>query len=138
MLLGLVVTLAVFRSANAYDITDPSADHAAVAIDLAEEGDMDGAVASFRAAAKFGPGVAENWFNLGTALEDPDFEGQTATTAREAKQAMDRYAQLADGGGDGADGNVGDDALQGGGYMPGRGWGVDWSIDITDRQKLPE
>jgi thioredoxin-like negative regulator of GroEL len=53
-----------------YSLSDPEADHRGQAIALDEAGDTAGAVASFRAAAKFAPGVSGNWFNLAQALLD--------------------------------------------------------------------
>ena len=88
MLAALIAVNLSNAGAAAYSVQDPAADHAAVAIEFAEGGDMTRAIASFRAAAKFAPGTAEHWFNLGTALEDEDFDEKTAATAAEAKKAF--------------------------------------------------
>ena len=56
-----------------YSTTDPAADHTAAAIDFAEEGEMERAILSFRAAATFAPAVPEHWHNLGTALRDEGY-----------------------------------------------------------------
>ena len=58
-----------------YSLSDAAADHRAQAIALDEAGDADGALASFRAAAKFAPGVSGNWFNLAQALLDVGEDG---------------------------------------------------------------
>jgi tetratricopeptide (TPR) repeat protein len=64
-----LLCLLVAGSSN-YDPEDSKAEHASIAIDFAEDGDMDAALISFRAATKFTPGETMNWFNLGTALAD--------------------------------------------------------------------
>ena len=130
-----LLMLAWFAGVSAYSLDDPGADHAAVAIEYAETGDMTRAVASFRAAAFFAPGVAAHWFNLGTALEDEDFDQKTAATAVEAKKSFRRHAALEGAASADSTGNGEDDGLQGGGAIPGRGWGLDWSIDISDKHK---
>ena len=61
-------------SAAAYSLGDALADHTNAAIEFAEAGNMDSAVASFRAATKFTPGP-ETWSNLAEALTDEDWSG---------------------------------------------------------------
>jgi hypothetical protein len=63
--------LVAFPLLNAkYDIEDPTADHTAAGMLFDEEGDMEAAVFSFRAAAKFQPQDPEVWSNLAVALRD--------------------------------------------------------------------
>ena len=80
-----VVPLCAF----AYSSQDITADHTAAAISFAEEGNMELAVLSFRAAAKFAPAVPEHWYNLGTALRDEDYAGASQDSiVREARNAL--------------------------------------------------
>jgi Flp pilus assembly protein TadD len=55
-------------TAIAYDLEDPKADHYSKGIELDATGDIDGAVASFRAATRFTPNDTESWSSLGTAI----------------------------------------------------------------------
>ena len=74
------VLFALACLAAGYSVEDSEADHRAHAIALDESGDAAGALDSFRAAAKFAPDDARNWFNLGTALlEARDRSGASAS-----------------------------------------------------------
>ena len=64
----LVVLMAII--ATSYDINDPQEDHSTHAMELDEEGDIKGAIASFKAASRFQPSQSYTWNNLGTALAD--------------------------------------------------------------------
>ena len=91
----LALAVVVPLSARAYSSTSSTADHTAAAISFAEEGDMDRAILSFRAAAKFAPAVPEHWYNLGTALQDEDYAGASrGTIVREAQRALRRADSL--------------------------------------------
>ena len=90
LVLALIAACAV-----AYSPEDATADHTAAAIDFAEAGGMDSAVASFRAATVFAPDVPEHWYNLAEALSDEGWGGSTAAAAkREATAARVRHRKL--------------------------------------------
>jgi hypothetical protein len=81
---------------DGYDISDPGADHTEHAIMLDENGDMKGAVASFRAATVFDPQEPTAWFNFATALHDennPDRE-EDLWEARKVRFASARCGWL--------------------------------------------
>jgi hypothetical protein len=65
----------------AYSLADGSADHVARAIELDMDGDLVGAIASFRAAVSFAP-TADNFRNLAQALVD---EANPSNAADEAE-----------------------------------------------------
>ena len=69
---------------HSYDVNNPEHDHSAAAIAFDEEGDMQKAVASFRAAAKFNPAEPANWRNLAVALQDIDEKEAEKATQRAA------------------------------------------------------
>jgi hypothetical protein len=77
----------------AYDVADPKADHTTAAIEYDEQGDMEAAVASFRAATRFQPDKVEHWRNLATALRDGDqsesFAQEAAACDLEAASALE-------------------------------------------------
>jgi hypothetical protein len=76
-----VLTLSGFQSievtatppagSRGYDADSPDADHFEVAIEMAEEGNIDGALTSFRACVRFSPSP-EAFSNLGMALLEPE------------------------------------------------------------------
>ena len=80
----LWIACSALEAAGAYSTDDPRGDHVGVGIERAERSDLEGAVEAFSAAVRFSPGVAENWHNLGTALQDDDYPH------RETQSAMDR------------------------------------------------
>ena len=85
------VLCCILICATAYDLSDPTADHTEHAIARDEAGDMAGAVASFRAAAKFAPEDSEHWLNLATALGDESFSARgEATSKTERVRALRR------------------------------------------------
>ena len=55
---------------------------------LDEAGDADGALASFRAAAKFVPSVSGNWFNLAQSLLDVGEDGHDAEAVKCLQSAL--------------------------------------------------
>jgi hypothetical protein len=65
-----VVVATVSVEVAPYSLDDPAADHEEAAIRRDEDGDLSGAIASFRAATRHDPATATNWFNLGTLLTD--------------------------------------------------------------------
>jgi len=69
--------------ADSYDLTDPEADHRGHAIKLDEQGDMAGAILSFRAEVGVRPSAAE-WNNLGVAISDPSNRDKTMQQYDEA------------------------------------------------------
>ena len=76
-------------AAASYSLDDPGADHRQQAIDFDEDGRMDFAIASFRAATRFTPTSDENWNNLGIALRDDSSNGfRTPNQQREAARAF--------------------------------------------------
>jgi tetratricopeptide (TPR) repeat protein len=78
-----------------YDLEDSNADHSAKAIAFDEDGDIPSAIASFRAAAKFGPKKSENWFNLGVALRDEgNPEAKEVAALKEAAGAFAKALKL--------------------------------------------
>jgi tetratricopeptide (TPR) repeat protein len=66
--IGTILLLAALVP-SVYDLEDPTVDHTAQAIELDESGDIEGAVQSFRAAAKF-EDSSEAWANLGMILSE--------------------------------------------------------------------
>ena len=62
---------------NNYDINNPGHDHVAAAILFDENGDMQAAVQSFRAAAKYQPTNPVNWRNLAISLQEIDAKEST-------------------------------------------------------------
>jgi hypothetical protein len=65
-----LLSFAICCVAASYNLDDPNADHANEAISRDEDGDTEGAMASFRAAARFNPSESEVWNNLGICLLD--------------------------------------------------------------------
>jgi hypothetical protein len=77
-----------------YDAMDPDADHFQMAIDLVEDGNIDGAVASFRACARFSPS-SESFLNLGMALLEPELTSMRQAAAEaEAVLAFEKALTL--------------------------------------------
>jgi tetratricopeptide (TPR) repeat protein len=87
----LVMLLAALVIPSAYDLNDPQADHTAQAIELDEAGDIEGAVESFRSAAKF-EDSSEAWTNLGMALAE---NGESMEQEEEASEETDRMRKEA-------------------------------------------
>jgi len=78
-----------------YSVDEPFLDHTRKAMELDEAGDIEGAVASFRAAARFQPDSPEAWNNLATALQDEGYAGRDSAEAKaEAKKASQTAAKL--------------------------------------------
>jgi hypothetical protein len=78
-----VLVLALAVPITSYDATDPDADHFEMAIDLAEDGNVDGALVSFRACARFSPSP-EAHSNLGMALLEPELTSMSQPDAEAA------------------------------------------------------
>jgi hypothetical protein len=77
-----------------YDAMDPDADHFRMAIDLIEDGNVDGAVASFRACARFSPSP-ESFLNLGMVLLEPELTSmRQAEAGAEAVLAFEKALSL--------------------------------------------
>ena len=108
---ALALLISALAVAKEYSLDDPDADHRGHAIELDEAGDIAGAIASFRAMAKFHPTQSEHWNNLGIALKDEEnpqmkrgLGAARVATLREAAVAFKR-AQIADPKNDWADEN---------------------------------
>ena len=82
--------LAFFCQAVGYSLWDLDVDHKAQAIAFDEEGDIAGAILSFRQAAVFAPSVSQNWNNLGIALVDEENPGAGPGADAEASVAFNR------------------------------------------------
>ena len=136
MLLRCYALVVVVASAAAYSLDDATADHTSAAIEFAEAGNMNSAVASFRAATKFTPGP-ETWSNLAEALTDEDWPGAGSAAAKAEAADAQRQADGAGGsrGSGGGAAKESDDALEGGGLIPGRGFSTHFTIDISDKHK---
>jgi hypothetical protein len=77
-----------------YDIDDPKADHSAHAIKLDEEGDISGAIESFRAATRFTPKEPRVWTNLGVALQPENEPNGSADTLLESMTCQFKALEL--------------------------------------------
>ena len=76
------------KEASGLVYDDPAADHLDMAYAALDDGDHEGAIASFRAATRFAPAkfASETWFNLGVALTDVDARGKEKARAAEARE----------------------------------------------------
>ena len=79
---------------NNYDINNPGHDHVAAAILFDENGDMQAAVQSFRAAAKYQPTNPVNWRNLAISLQEIDAK-ESEKMERRAEDALDEQINRA-------------------------------------------
>jgi hypothetical protein len=79
---------------NNYDINNPGHDHVAAAISFDENGDMQAAVQSFRAAAKYQPTNPVNWRNLAISLQEID-GNESEKMERRAEDALDEQINRA-------------------------------------------
>ena len=81
--LRVLLSCMLLSCARSYSIDDQHADHTAQAIELDEAGDVEGAIASFRAATRFSPNEPAMWTNLGIAVSpDGELESSSAKAAR--------------------------------------------------------
>ena len=85
----LIGWVCLATAAAGYDINDADADHTDHAISRDEAGDMEGAVASFRAAVKFQPALPEVWNNLAAVLGEVEGED-----SEEAQQCQAKAEEL--------------------------------------------
>ena len=93
----LGLTLIVTAVSATYSLTDAAADHTAAGIAFVDANDMEQAIESFRAAAKFTPGP-EVWNNLAEALADEAWAGSyTAVGKAAAAEARRKAAATAAG-----------------------------------------
>merc|ERR1719230_1394364 len=86
--------LALVCQAAGYSPWDPDANHKAQAIAFDEDGDIAGAILSFRQAAIFAPTVSQNWNNLGIALVDEENPGAGPGADAEASVAFTRAVRV--------------------------------------------
>jgi Flp pilus assembly protein TadD len=94
MLFNCPVTCDICREAEEdvmgprpYSVDDPDADHHGHAVDMDEDGDIKGAIASFQALVKFEPQESSNWHNLGTAIMSQLVEGHKYAKATPDQEA---------------------------------------------------
>jgi hypothetical protein len=116
--------------ATSYDINDPQEDHSTHAMELDEEGDIKGAIASFKAASRFQPSQSYTWNNLGTALAD---EGNPSRN-EDLKQARRSFRKAVEADPDNEDAAEMFKALDteiSEGEIPGTGAGITAEIRLT-------